>query len=757
MPDSTDATSLFGALHEDIAFKLEITDVDSSLLRVASYQGKEELSTLFRYAITVGTDAEPETIARLEAALGRDAVFTIEHDGKEAHVVRGIVTGVYPDGAFVGKTQVRVMLVVEPRMANLRYSGGFRIFQNMAAHEIVQAICEPEGIECSWHVHGVPAKRDYCTQFNESDLDFIARLASEEGMHYFFEHDGGKTTVVFSNEPKGYEEIEPDLELSFNETGGAVHGEHVRSVRRTQRIRAGSFEHRDYNFLEPNRALMARMETPGTETTANSHKREVRDYPGGFVDKDGVGKTRAQMRLEELRASAFALSGTAHSLRFSAGYTFSLEGHREDGFNRKWLLTSVNVAGGVERATQGGGFRGTHEPTAFTAVPAETPIHPERKRKPRSRLQSARVVGPKDGDPYVDEHGRVKVQFFWDREGKFDEKSSCWVRMMTPAAHASEGFWQAHKVGSEVVVGFLDDDIDRPVILGAVYNTVQAQLYALPGQVAKSVWRTKSIPGNGGFNEITQDNTAGSEQIYVHAQRDLRETVGHNHNTAVAANQSNSVGAHQSVSVGGAREVSVGANETTKIKKHRSETVDKGEDVTVSGGREHAVKSGDEHLTVTTGNRIVDVSAGNHTTNAKPGDTTLESKNWTGHATEKISLKGDKEVFATQGATTLTLKENNVTLAVEAVTEIKHGGTKARIENNGKVAITADPAVQIKCEGADLSMQGGKTSLTAPTEIVLAVGSSGIKISGEAVETSAPLIRSMGLLNLVAGGEVKMN
>ncbi|WP_394823272.1 type VI secretion system Vgr family protein [Pendulispora albinea] len=757
MPSTPDtANSLFATLHEDIAYKLEITDVEASLLRVASYRGNEALSELFRYTITVATDSEPESIASLEEALGRDATFTIECDGKIAYVVHGIITAVEPDGAFVGKTQARVVFVLEPRLANLRYSGGFRIFQDMAAHEIINAICEPENIERSWHVHGVPAKREYCTQFNESDLDFVARIASEEGMHYFFVHDDKKTTMVFANEPKGYPEIEKKIEIAFNETVGAADSEHVRSIGRAQSIRTGAFEHRDFDFLEPNRTLAARAVMQGKETTGNSHKREVRGYPGGFIDKDGVGKKRAQMRLEELRSEALVFSGAARSLRFSAGHSFTLAGHREDGFNRKLLLTSITTCGAVQRAV-GGGFRGANELTTFTAVPAETPIHPKRKAKPRSRLQSARVVGPADGDPYVDEHGRVKVQFFWDRDGKFDAKSSCWVRMMAPVAHMNEGFWQAHKVGSEVMVGFLDDDIDRPMILGALYNAAQTPVYPLPEQVAKSVWRTNSIPGNKGFNEITQDNAAGKERIFLHAQRALQETVGHNHTTNVAASQSNAVGAHQSVSVGAARDVTVGANETTKIKKHRKETVDSGEDVMVTGHREHIVKGGNEHLTVTSANRTVDVSAGNHTTNVKPGLTTLESQNWTGHATEKISLTGDKEVFVEQGDTTLKLESENVTLDVAGETKVSHAGTTARIENSGKVTITASPALAIRCAGAELAMGGGNVALSAPTEITLAVGASGIKISEQSVETTATVISSMGLLNEVAGGEVKFN
>ena len=377
------ADSLFGIVHEDISYKLKITDIEDSLLRVASYKATENLSKLFKYDIVIATDPDSDSIASLEQSLGRDATFSIEKDGDVARIVHGIITRVVPDGTFIGKTQARVRLLLEPRMANLRYSGGFRIFQNKGIHEIITAICDPEQIDRSWHVHGVPQKREYCTQFNESDFDFIARIASEEGMNFFFIHDEQKSTVVFSNAPDGFEEIEKKLQITFNDSIGAVHGEHVRSIQRAQSVRTGAFEHRDYDFLQPKKSLVARAETEGKETTANSHKREVRDYPGGFIDKDGAGKKRAQMRLNELRSDGFVFSGTALSMRFAVGHTFTLADHREDAFNRKLLLTSVTMEGAVQGALRdGSASRGTNKLISFTAVPAETPIHPERKPKP---------------------------------------------------------------------------------------------------------------------------------------------------------------------------------------------------------------------------------------------------------------------------------------------------------------------------------------------------------------------------------------
>ncbi|WP_394849799.1 type VI secretion system tip protein VgrG [Pendulispora brunnea] len=747
MASPGDLASIFGAIHEDITYTLSVTDVDASLLRVASFRSVEELSTPFKYTIAVATD--PESTATLEEALGRDASFTIERDGKLVREVRGIITNVAPDGTFIGKTQARVVFVLESCLANLRYSGGFRIFQDLAIHEIVNQLCAPEQIDCFWSVHPTPQKREYCTQLDESDLAFITRIASEEGMHYFFKHADGKTTLVFSNEPKGYEEIEPDLSIAFHDDQGAITDEHVRSIQRGSGIRVGAFEHRDYNFLEPGKVLVARAETPGKETTGNSHKREWRDYPGRYIAKDGVGKALATQRLDEARSDAITLTGTGYSLRFSAGRTFTLSGHRDERFNRPLLLTRVEMAGAVQGASrEAGGFRGSMELTSFVAVPADVVIHPRRIAKPPSRVQSARVVGPKDGDPFVDDRGRVKVQFFWDRDGKFDEKSSCWVRMMTPVAHEDEGFWQAHKVGSEVIVGFIDDDIDRPLIFGAVYNAVQPQPHPLPSEVAKSTWKTKSIPGNKGFNEITFDNTAGKEDLFTHAQRNRTTKVLQNHSETVGANQSSTVGANQSITVGANRTKTIAANETTNVGGVRTETVTKTEGVTVHKGRVHNVLEGDDVLNLPQGSHTVNVSNGSLTHNVKYVDKT-EADFVQHHARFEANAVGDQKVYLEQkGATysmenetivikcpsgTVSVKENTVTVDAMAEIVLQCGQSSISLKSDGTITITGKKEVCVSSGGSSLSTTPQKAALNGPntdvtSKAITTVGGALVKI-----------------------------
>ncbi len=190
---------------------------------------------------------------------------------------------------------------------------------------------KPERIDLVWRLRPDPPVRDYRTQLNESDYAFLERLAADEGLTFFFESTKDKTSLVFTNSPKGFLPIDGTASISFFDLGGTTHGEHVRTIQREQRVRTGAVEHRDYDFTNPRVALVARAETSGTQSEANTTRREWRDYPGGFTDPDGEGKPRATMRLEELRTDATVFDGTATTMRLIAGKKFTLTGHTTPG------------------------------------------------------------------------------------------------------------------------------------------------------------------------------------------------------------------------------------------------------------------------------------------------------------------------------------------------------------------------------------------------------------------------------------------
>ncbi len=700
-----------GAIYDDVQCKITIPGLGASAVRVAAFGGTEKVSTLFRYWVDVATSLED--VASLEAALGKDVVFELQRDGKFERGVHGILTEVAPDGAFVAKNWARTRLLIQPRLANLCYSGGFRIFQKETVKQIITKLVAPERIDVVWRLHPDPPKRDYRTQLNESDFAFLERLAADEGLTFFFESTGAGTKLVFTNNPKGFLAIEGTAAIGFFEVSGSTHNEHVRTIQRGQRIRTGAVEHRDYDFTNPRVPLVARFDTGGS-TEANTTRREWRDYPGGFIDPDAEGKPRAQMRLEEFRTDAKVFEGTATTLRLVAGKKFTLSGHAQSAFNGDLIVTNVTVGGNVDGAFDEGGSG--HSSTAsasltrFTAVPADVPVRPRRLPKPPSRLQTARVVGPADGDPNVDAFGRVNVQFMWDRDGQFDTNSSCWIRMATPNAHANEGFWTAHRVGSEVLVDFLDGDIDRPVVVGALFNGHEPQPYKQPGGQTRSTWKVRGIPGGAGYNEITFENRcSGNEQIILHAQKDLNETILNDHTESIGKDQSSTVGNDQTITVTKDRSLAVQNNESIDVTVNRTIHVGGDQKMTIDGNQTDSV--GADRTTTVTGKDSTTISG-----DAKRifmGDDELLVKGG-----RTMGVLGSEKIGVGGGSTMAVGGDESVTIVGGRTTSV--GGDEGLTINKGReTSITND----------DILGVGKKLGVSAGDECEIKVGDATLTIT----------------------------
>jgi len=720
MVDPADVTALFGHVDE-VRTSLRIEGQKDGSLTVLSFFGRDTLSGLSSYDLTVGSSAE--TAAGLDDALGREVVFQVERadDDTSLHVMRGVVEEIFPSGVTVGKKQRETHLRIVPRLAELSHAQGCRVFQNLTVVEIAKQLFKLWHIELDARLHPEPLKREYCTQVNETDFDFLSRIFAEEGIHFHLEHGKEKTVVVLVNDSRGYSPIAGKEKIPYRDAGGAITVDHIKSIRRERRVRPGSVAYRDYNFLKPQRETTSREETATPNAPATLTAREFYEYPGHYNDPDeesvGVGEdvqrktrsgsARAKLRLEEQRSQALTFSGTSTSLRLRVGQRFEIADHADKAFNGKFVIIGIQVGGAtgdparLDRGDRTSGANAGIE-IDFTAVPAETPIRPFVPPKPRAHLRTARVVGPKMDEPHVDEFGRIRIQFAWDREGQLDDKSSCWVRMATPVAHHNQGNYIAHRVGAEVLVDFLDGDVDRPIVVSALFNGDNRQPQKLPDDATRAVlYRGLSVPGNKGKNEISCEDRAGKEEILIHAQKDLNERVLHNHSETVGANQSYAIGANQSFSVGANQSISVGANrsvdvkgdENIHIKNSRHENVDDGESVTVKGGRSHTVSTKDDSLSVSAGNRSVAVA--------------LE---------HKLSAKSVVEVV-----------ETTVDINAGTSITIHHGGDSTFALKAGEATLGAATKIIISTPSGQITLAGGKVEVAAKDELIL--GSGGAKIS----------------------------
>jgi len=747
--------SMFENSVDELSYTLHAGDHKESDLVVARFEAHEGLSQLFAWQIDVVVDAE--AIPTLEDVQGLPAEFRILRHDKAVRIVRGIIGRVTPRGGATKGRQHQVSVTLVPKLAELDYTTNSRIYQNLNVQQIVQDLADRYSVELVWRLERRTEQRAYCVQRDETDLEFFARILADEGIHFSFLHDEDKTSVVLVDAPRGYAAIEGDEHLPYRETGGAVTVDHVGKIERTQALRPGSVALRDYNFQRPGLDLTTRAEVKEPHNAGNRPARETYLYAGGYDKVDPDGTSIAQRRLEQVRSDALVFSGRSSCVRLLVGRTFTLQGHDDDLFNRSLLVTEIALSGQRAGIGETGGKGGPAFVATFFATPSDVRLRPPQRAKPATAPESALVVGPEPGTPFMDDFGRVKVHFFWDRYDQKDEHSSCWLRFMTPAAGADRGIWFPPRVGDEVVVNFFNGDIDRPFVAGALYNADQVHLYP-PGQtVTKSTIRSLSIPGGKGHNELTFEDSAGGEEIYLHAQRNLRETILANHSETIGATQTTTVGAVQTITVGAMRAKTVGGDEKTSIGLNRTEDVGQKEFVTIGMGREHTI-TGMDILDVHTGDRVITVADGQHATYARNNLVKVESKATDIHSSEDIYICGDRIVSLAQGNSTYHME--NDAIAMSATEELTITNESQRMHfQKGTVTVEATNELVLKCGTSSISLKkDGTIAISGATSIALTCSTSNVtidKTSGKLEANNATL--SAKATCIVSGGIVKIN
>jgi type VI secretion system secreted protein VgrG len=556
----------------------------------------------------------------------------------------------------------------------------------------------------------------------------------EEGITWFFEHKESAHVLVLADRPAGFAPIAGKASVPFRPPLGAlVQDEHVSSFRYAGEVRPGKVSLRDFDFVKPTMLPEGQANASGANADMDL---EIYDYPGiyeitadGFADGAGL----AQIRLEERRSHRLAGYGEGACARFVPGFTFTLADHSREALNKSWLVTRLEYHGFEPAMGElGGGADEARYGNRFVAIPAETPFHPPLVTpKPVVRgVQTAIVVGPSGEEIYTDKHGRVKVQFHWDRLGKKDDKSSCWIRVSQVWAGESWGGMHIPRINQEVVVDFLEGDPDRPLIVGRVYHGTNVVPYGLPDNKTRSTIKSNSSPGGGGSNELRFEDKKGSEEVYLHAQKDL--TI------AVENDKNQTVGHDETLHVSHDRTVTVDHDEIDKIGHDRTRSVGHDEKVDISNNR-----------TITVGADHTETISGNHSLTVQKTSTVDVTKD------TSVSL-GAKLSLAVTGKTAVDLSADLATTvggsASEEVKLDKHvkAGSSVVIEC-GDSKITIDKSGNVKVEGKDL-----KVSIDGPTKVdaqKLEVSSSGeVKVSA----TGKVEVKGSGPMSIEASGMVKL-
>jgi len=487
------------------------TPLGDDVLLLESFQGYERLSTPFRFVLRALSD-QPNIA--LQDMLSKPAVTTIRLPDESERHVHGHVSRIAQleigeDGLIAYEIEV------VPWLWFLSLFADCRIFQNKSVPEIVEQIFRNRGFsDYKLQLQGSYAKRDYCVQYRETDLNFISRLLEDEGIFYFFEQSEQKHTLVLADSPSAFAPCPTQASARYLSSAGAVlEDDTVHHLRLQQRIHTGSVALNDYDFEKPNTGLHAML--------AGTLKGQAYDYPGKYRTKND-GDRYARIRLEEQEVHFATIFGESNCRGFQCGYRFQLTEHFRSDANKAYTIVAL------EHTARNTSYRATNpDPfeyeNRFEAIPSSVPFRPPRlTRKPVVEgAQTAVVVGKSGEEIWTDKYGRIKVQFYWDREGKRDENSSCWIRVAQGWAGKNWGSVFTPRIGQEVIVDFLEGDPDQPIIVGSVYNAEHMPPYTLPDEQTKSAIKTMSSKGGGGFNEIRFEDKKDSEQIFIHGQKDL--------------------------------------------------------------------------------------------------------------------------------------------------------------------------------------------------------------------------------------------
>jgi type VI secretion system secreted protein VgrG len=561
------------------------TPLGPDVLLLQGFSGQESVSELFRFDMVM--HSQNRALA-LDSLIGKKATIEIVHDDGKSRFINGIVSSFWQGGAAGAFATYHATLV--PWFWLLSRTSDCRIFQNMTAPDIIEKIFKEHGFaDFRNKLHGSFKEREYCVQYRETAFNFISRLMQEEGVFYFFEHTADKHTLVLANSPSEFKPC-PDQPVARYEAeyGAGRTEEVVTGWNIGQEVRPGKYTVTDFDFENP--ALDLTSAVDGKD----GRKYEIYDYPGEYKTKN-EGENIVGIRMQEEEATRVVVSGSSTCRSFTPGYRFDLQDHYRRDLNKSYALTIVHhsAEAGANYGTTGGG-QTLEYVNHFECIPHPTPFRPRRTAPVPvvQGTQTAIVVGPAGEEIYVDKYGRVKVQFHWDREGKYNEKSSCWVRVSQNWAGKRWGAMFIPRVGQEVIVDFIEGDPDRPIITGRVYNGASMPPYALPDEKTKSTVKTYSSKGGGGFNELRFEDKKGSEQIFIHAEKDKHVRVKHDRKEWIGNDAHLIVKHDQKEEVDGNKHLTVKGDQNEEVKGTVS--LKAGQDLQQKVGMKHGLQAGTE-------------------------------------------------------------------------------------------------------------------------------------------------------------------
>ncbi|MDC0663598.1 type VI secretion system Vgr family protein [Marinobacter sp. SS21] len=611
-----------------LQFTARVGSLPADLFVVVAFEFSEALSELFHGTLELAS-SDPGIGASSSASGGHTSSLSPSLD---QILEQSVELAVWQDGQLLrrftgvvsefargdsGHRRTRYQLVVKPPLWRLGLMHNSRIFQAQTPDSILKTLLDERGIaDTVFDLKRAPQEREYCVQHWESDLDFLQRLAAEEGWHFRFDGTQDNQPLVIADH---HGDTVTLPEASYNASaGGSSRQPAVFRFSYRERVRAASVAMKDYTFRNPAYALMHEQAAAGIDHQRDDY--QYYDYPGRFKS-DASGSAFSQARLDALRSDASVARGSSNRPDLAAGAKLPLTGHGQVDLNRDWLLTGIVHTGKQPQALEEeGGSDPTTYHNSFEAIPADRRWRPQVTNRPlMDGPQIAIVTGPAGEEIHCDEHGRVKVRFPWDRYSINDEHSSAWLRVSQGWAGGQYGFMALPRIGHEVIVSFLDGDPDQPIITGRTYHATNTPPYALPEHKTRTVLKTQSHKGEGS-NELRFEDEAEQEQIYLHAQKDLdlltehdrTEVIKHDSHLTVANDRIGHIKANDHLTVDGEQRTKIGGDYSLTVngshhsRQGQAQLIEAGNEIHHKAGMKVVIEAGAE-VTLKAGGSFVKV------------------------------------------------------------------------------------------------------------------------------------------------------
>ena len=658
----------------------------------------------------------PDPNLKMEDIVGQRLSLELDDDEGNTRYWHGHCVSCAFEGLMGGQGLYRAEM--RPWLWFLTLHADCRIFQEKTVLNVIKEIFSNRGFPDMQDKTSVYyQKRDYLVQYRETDYQFVTRLMEEEGIYYYFIHDSSKETLVLADGSGSHKPLDGAAKIRFEYREGGSHDagsykrdeDHIYEWKSRERINTGKVCLTDYDFTNPASDLKALTSIPkGSHSYKNI---EVYDYPG-IHNTANFGEQRTRVRAEALASEYKRTWGKCNVRTMAVGGTFILREHPHADFNKEYLVLEARHKLQIETDEdkegqaytllsdehhEGGGPEGKRESyeSTFTVQLKSEPFRaPLTTPKPIiPGVQTAVVTGPKGDEIFTDKYGRIKVQFHWDRLGKKDEKTTCFIRVAQTMTGAGWGSFHIPRIGQEVVVQFEEGNPDRPIVTGMLYNKAKEPPFNFPANKTQHGMKSNSTKGGGGFHELVFEDKKDAEFIRVQSERDYKQTIKNNAEISIGfekkapgdmtrniyhdKTETLETGDHsftiknglQVVEIADTNEVTIGSDETITVGGDKADTV--GGEKTDTIGADYTIDVG-KTLEITAGTKIK-FKVGKSTIVITRSGITISATNIKFKAKAKISAKA-KAAVSLESKGKMDVKGNLTTVEGAGMTTVKSSG-----------------------------------------------------------------------------------